>query len=511
MQYFELMMGSMIMNNISNFKTNIFWLDLLLLSGILIGVYMTNDPKINNYTKEYIYQYLFPYRNEKKITFMFKRGEQSTRCKSLFHYLSHSDFSNKQVNNLIEDIFKKYDRYSDTDKEYANIYRVAQIKPFNFTETIKGRVFTEEKESSEYNGKVVYKEHITLVIYSETESIKNLQKFVETCKVDYNKFLKDQLLEHQYIVTIETNNDKSNKDDSNNLKISKEEWSSNVTFDTRFFPEKDDIIQTINHFIENEEWYKNKGLTHTLGILLSGEPGCGKTSFIKALMNHTGRHGIEVKLNDNFDFSDLKDIIYDEEIDSNIIIPQKKRILIFEDIDAMGNIVKDRNLKEKENIDAEDKIRDELFKLISDKDEPQKNKNYKEKNSEFVKVSDKINRKDNNNLSYFLNILDGINETPGRIIIMTTNKPEILDQALIRPGRIDLRINFTKSTEQSLRDILCHYWSDKPNKDISSLDNKFTPAEIVDACRKSDSLELTVKRLFSIIAKSMIVSDSPEI
>ena len=113
---------------------------------------------------------------------------------------------------MIEDIFKKYDRYSDTDKEYANIYRVAQIKPFNFTETIKGRVFTEEKESSEFNGKVIYKEQITLVIYSETESIKNLQKFVETCKVDYNKFLKDQLLEHQYIVTIETNNDKSNKE-----------------------------------------------------------------------------------------------------------------------------------------------------------------------------------------------------------------------------------------------------------------------------------------------------------
>ena len=169
----------------------------------------------------------------KKISFMFKRGEQSTRCKSLFHYL-HSNYSDNQVNNLIEDIFKKYDRYSDEDKECSNIYRVDQIKPFNFTKTIKGRVFTEEKESSEYNGKVVYKEYINLVLYSETESIKNLQKFVEQCKIDYNKFLKEQMLEHQYLVTIETNNDKSSKDDSDNLKISKEEWSSNVTFDTRF-------------------------------------------------------------------------------------------------------------------------------------------------------------------------------------------------------------------------------------------------------------------------------------
>lgn len=502
MQYFELMMGSMIMNNISNFKTDVLWIDFLLLIGILIGVYISRDPKINNYIKEIMYQFIFPFRNEKKITFMFKRGEQSIRCKSLFHYLTHSDYSNKDVNNLIEDIFKKYDRYSDIDKEYSNIYRVDQIKPFNFTKTIKGRVFTQEKESSEYNGKVVYKEYINLILYSETESIKNLQKFVEKCKIDYNKFLKEQMLEHQYIVTIETNNDKSNKDDSDNLKISKEEWSSNVTFDTRFFPEKNEIIQTINHFVENEEWYKKKGLTHTLGILLSGEPGCGKTSFIKALMNHTSRHGIEVKLNDNFDFSDLKDIIYDEEIDDDIVIPQKKRILIFEDIDAMGNIVKDRNLKEKENVDAEDKIRDEIFKLISDQDKPEdikKKKNCKEKASEFVKVSEKINRKDNNNLSYFLNILDGINETPGRIIIMTTNKPEILDQALVRPGRIDLKINFTKSTEKCLKEILCHYWSEEVNDDMSKLDNKLTPAEIIDACRKSDSLEMTIKKIVSVI------------
>lgn len=40
-----------------------------------------------------------------------------------------------------------------------------------------------------------------------------------------------------------------------------------------------------------------------------------------------------------------------------------------------------------------------------------------------------------------LNVLDGVVETPGRIVIMTTNHPETLDPALIRPGRIDKRIN----------------------------------------------------------------------
>jgi mitochondrial chaperone BCS1 len=43
-------------------------------------------------------------------------------------------------------------------------------------------------------------------------------------------------------------------------------------------------------------------------------------------------------------------------------------------------------------------------------------------------------------LAGLLNVLDGVVDTPGRILIMTTNHPEALDPALVRPGRIDKRI-----------------------------------------------------------------------
>ena len=48
------------------------------------------------------------------------------------------------------------------------------------------------------------------------------------------------------------------------------------------------------------------------------------------------------------------------------------------------------------------------------------------------------------NLGAFLEILDGLVELPGRIIIMTTNNPNCLDAALKRPGRIDMMVEFKR-------------------------------------------------------------------
>ena len=42
---------------------------------------------------------------------------------------------------------------------------------------------------------------------------------------------------------------------------------------------------------------------------------------------------------------------------------------------------------------------------------------------------------------------------PGRVIIITSNYPERLDEALIRPGRIDMMIEFKKCNHKVLRDL----------------------------------------------------------
>ena len=180
-------------------------------------------------------------------------------------------------------------------------------------------------------------------------------------------------------------------------------------------------------------------------------------------MNYTGRHGIDIKLNDTINFTDLKQIIYKDKIGEKYIIPQEKRIIIFEDIDCMGSMVTER--------DKLDIIDDTIIDSVKD-----------------------LKKKDlkNNNLSYLLNILDGLNECCGRIIIMTTNKINSLDKALIRPGRIDIKIEFKKCTRYDIYKMIKIFWKDDAI-DVTEfnikneLDDIYTSAEIINIFRSSDN------------------------
>lgn len=56
-------------------------------------------------------------------------------------------------------------------------------------------------------------------------------------------------------------------------------------------------------------------------------------------------------------------------------------------------------------------------------------------------------------LSGLLNAIDGVASHEGRVLVMTTNHPERLDPALIRPGRVDMQIAFTLATKHQIRAI----------------------------------------------------------
>ncbi|KND86935.1 putative mitochondrial chaperone BCS1-B [Tolypocladium ophioglossoides CBS 100239] len=58
-------------------------------------------------------------------------------------------------------------------------------------------------------------------------------------------------------------------------------------------------------------------------------------------------------------------------------------------------------------------------------------------------------------LSGLLNVLDGVASQEDRVLVMTTNHPKKLDQALTRPGRIDKEVEFRLADRGMAREIYC--------------------------------------------------------
>ncbi len=483
---FDYFLTSMLFTNINKIATGHWLYDLVLTMLLMsfIGLLMNENFRGDLYHKLYVLWNRMDKYNT--ITFSSSDKEVSQRYRALMNYISQTN--DPTVKGLFEVEMKKYNPRTDYDEYHSSVYRVSQNKRFKITPEIDGRVYWSSKDKTEYNGKVSYVEYQNLEIGSSKKTMKELIMWVDHIEKEYKQYLKSKMLETQTLVQVNWNS----KEDC--IEAFYTPWESNVTFANRFFTNKNEILEKINFFLNNEEWYKERGIPWTLGILLWGDPGCGKTGFIKALMNLTKRHGVDIKLNTKFEMERLKEVICDDQIAEDIIIPQKNRILLFEDIDAMGEVVKDRDLpKDSSEIDIEKKISEAIQKTTNSRLKRRGRRSDEDDDYCFV---EKKGNSDNNNLSYFLNILDGLNECPGRIIIMTTNKPEYLDKALIRPGRIDFKIHMTKATVVDINDILNFYWKTDNNYEINSeWEQKLSHAEVISCCRQASTPLETIKNI----------------
>lgn len=99
-------------------------------------------------------------------------------------------------------------------------------------------------------------------------------------------------------------------------------------------------------------------------------------------------------------------------------------------------------------------------------------------------------------LSFLLNLIDGIIEQPSRILIMTTNHPDQIDPALIRPGRIDFKQEFKLCSKSIIKDMIEHFFEKENNIDVTPLyDNVHSPADVVSACMSATDGQTTVQLL----------------
>ena len=319
-------------------------------------------------------------------------------------------------------------------------------------------------------------------LFSYTKNMQELRAWLNRLAHEYTVKLKNKLGNHIYYFNQHPINAQKTMDGSkdysklpNTCIFTMKVFETNRKFSNLFGPEISAVKQRVEFFVKNSKWYDSKGIPHTLGLLLSGQAGAGKTSSIKCLANETKRHIININLNNDITKVQLDNLFFNETLfvinpstnkTETYYIPLNQRIYVLEDIDCQDKIVVKRELKEdllKGHNNSND--RKPLQQPLTQQPSP-------------IGIAEKID------LSFLLNLLDGILESPGRIVIMTSNHPEKLDHALIRPGRIDIIANFKKCTRETIFQMMEHFYDVSLQSDVQKiifdeLDDYFiSPAEM---------------------------------
>ncbi|CDU19414.1 cell division cycle ATPase, putative [Plasmodium yoelii] len=207
---------------------------------------------------------------------------------------------------------------------------------------------------------------------------------------------------------------------------------------------KEQLKETILYPLEYKHLYNKFNSNYNKGILLYGPPGCGKTLLAKAIANECNANFISVK------GPELLTMWFGESEANVRDLFDKARaaspcIIFFDEIDSLA---KERNSNN--NNDASDRV-----------------------------------------INQILTEIDGINEKKTIFIIAATNRPDILDKALTRPGRLDKLIYISLPDFKSRCSIFKAILKNTPlNKDVDINDmakrtEGFSGADITNLCQSA--------------------------
>jgi AAA+ superfamily predicted ATPase len=259
-----------------------------------------------------------------------------------------------------------------------------------------------------------------------------IKKYIRSINLDYkpngniitvfNSVIRGKKKEEQFVewgyVTVKTN-----------------KTLNNTIYDDEI---KTGLFDDIDNFMSNEKWYMERGIPYKRGYFLYSTPGQGKTSVAKIIANKYDIPIFCLDLTTVKENSDLTKLI----TSINYHINNNERyILLIEDID----------------------------------------------NHEFIKGGNNgvyyydAPKKEHISMDCFLNVLDGVTEPHGRIVIMTANQSDaiISNRALLRPGRIDKVIEFKECNKQQIRRMYSMFYNNDLDWDNINVVENLSAATIV--------------------------------
>ncbi|KAK5070901.1 hypothetical protein LTR64_003875 [Lithohypha guttulata] len=224
------------------------------------------------------------------------------------------------------------------------------------------------------------------------------------------------------------------------------------------------ILKDIEEYMDEstQNFYGDHGIPYRRGYLFHGPPGCGKTSFCLALAS---------KFNlDVYVLTLLDHELQDSDLMSLMNQLPSPSLLLLEDIDTAGLSRKkpfaDTTARGGDapipfpfpGVGRRGKRRGMPEGAVA-ANTSTGGTNLESDDEDTNKQATRVS------LSGLLNAIDGVAAPEGHILIMTTNKPHELDDALVRAGRISVKVAFTNATKQQAEQIFLRMYVDGPDSD----------------------------------------------
>ncbi|KAI7867535.1 P-loop containing nucleoside triphosphate hydrolase protein [Spinellus fusiger] len=211
-------------------------------------------------------------------------------------------------------------------------------------------------------------------------------------------------------------------------------WETSKTIEPRGFDTvalkrglKEKILTDMETFLYRKKWYKSRGIPYRRGYLLYGPPGTGKSSLIQALAS---------KLRMNIALINLTEVAGDSEFSEMLTSSPDNTIIVIEDLDHyLGG------------------------------------------------------REPRLTMAGMLNALDGIQAQEGSMIFMTCNEINKLQPAMMRPGRIDMKIIIDYAAREQIEEMFWRFFGGENDTSESVGDER--QAFLQDVCNQfADSIPI---------------------